>query len=71
MGTVWPVLCFFNHVKCFSLALLRAQPSALLADGNPNEKPACEMTNFFTGVMGEDLSQAIFDLGEKIHLFSI
>lgn len=32
-------LCFFNHVKCFSLALLRAQPSALLADGNPNEKP--------------------------------
>lgn len=38
-GDVLAGLCFFNHVKCFSWALLRAQPSALLASGNPSEKP--------------------------------
>lgn len=32
-------LCFFNHVKCFSWALIRAQPSALFANSNPSEKP--------------------------------
>lgn len=42
-------LCFFNHVKCFSWALLRPQPNAFLANGNPNEMPLRVKWLSFTG----------------------